>query len=35
MHRDDFEDLKYASAAPLAEAGLDDGWPVLEPRVIR
>jgi len=30
-----FEDLKYLSQAPLLEAGLDDGWPVLEPRVIR
>ena len=30
-----FEDLKYASAVDLAEAELGDGWPVLEPRVIR
>jgi general secretion pathway protein D len=30
-----FEDLKYLSREPLAKAGLDDGWPRLEPRVMR
>jgi general secretion pathway protein D len=31
----DFEDLRYASAPLLSEAGVDDGLPVVEPRVIR
>ena len=35
MQHASFEDLKYSSRAPLEEAGLDDGWPVLEPRVMR
>ena len=26
------EDLKYVSQTPLRDAGLDDGWPKLEPR---
>ena len=30
-----FEDLKYISEADLARAGVDDGWPVVEPRLIR
>lgn len=30
-----FEDLKYLSEIELDDAGLDDGWPVVEPRVIR
>ena len=30
-----FEDLKYMSREPLEKAGLDDGWPRLEPRVMR
>lgn len=30
-----FEDLRYLSAPALAEVGLDDGIPVVEPRVIR
>ena len=30
-----FEDLRYLSDVQLDEAGLDDGWPVVEPRVIR
>lgn len=30
-----FEDLAYQSERALDAAGLDDGWPVLEPRVIR
>jgi type II secretory pathway component GspD/PulD (secretin) len=35
MKAENFEDLRYASTAELAEAGLDDGWPRLEPRVMR
>ena len=30
-----FEDLRWISARELDDAGLDDGWPVLEARVIR
>jgi type II secretory pathway component GspD/PulD (secretin) len=30
-----FEDLRYVSGIELDEARLEDGWPVLEPRVIR
>jgi len=30
-----FEDLRYLSDHELADAALDDGWPTLEPRVIR
>ena len=30
-----FEDLKYLSREPLEQAGLDDGWPRLLPRVMR
>jgi len=30
-----FEDLKYHSRADLETAGIDDGWPRLEPRVIQ
>ena len=30
-----FEDLKYLSGTAHAQAGVDDGWPVVEPRVIR
>ncbi len=33
-HRD-FEDLKYISAQDVARAGVDDGWPDTEPRIIR
>lgn len=34
--RDDrFEDLKHLSVLDLATAKIDDGWPVLAPRVIR
>ena len=29
------EGLKYASEAAAAELGVDDGWPTVEPRVIR
>ena len=35
MRNESFEDLKYVSRQDLDEASLDDGWPVLEPRVIR
>lgn len=35
LRRLDFEDLRYLSEAPLAAGGIDDGWPVVEPRVIR
>lgn len=30
-----FEDLKYLSEADAVETGIDDGWPVQEPRLIR
>lgn len=30
-----FEDLKYLSAVAADEAGIDDGWPEVEPRIIR
>lgn len=30
-----FEDLKYLSEADIAETGVEDGWPVPEPRVIK
>ncbi|MBZ0172962.1 MAG: hypothetical protein K8E66_11315, partial [Phycisphaerales bacterium] len=30
----DFEDLKYLSDRDVADTGIDDGWPVPEPRVI-
>jgi len=35
MRSESLEDLKYRSRVELDEAGLDDGWPVLEPLVIR
>jgi general secretion pathway protein D len=35
MRAQGFEDLKYYSRRDLDVAGLDDGWPELEPRVIR
>lgn len=35
MRSHGFEELKYLSHEALDEAGLDDGWPKLEPRVIR
>jgi len=35
LRGDRLEDLKYVSQAALKEANLDDGWPTLEPRVIR
>ena len=30
-----FEDLKYLSDLDVLAAGVDDGWPQVEPRVIR
>ena len=30
-----FEDLKYLSGTARSQAGIDDGWPVVEPRVIK
>jgi general secretion pathway protein D len=30
-----FEDLRYISGRDVAEAGVDEGWPVVEPRVIK
>ncbi len=30
-----FEDLKYLSEIATTQTGVDDGWPVVEPRVIR
>jgi type IV pilus assembly protein PilQ len=30
-----FEDLKYLSEVAAGHAAVDDGWPVVEPRVIR
>ena len=30
-----FDDLKYLSDLDLVHAGVDDGWPVVEPRVIK
>ncbi len=30
-----FEDLKYLSGTARAQAGVDDGWPVVEPRIIK
>jgi type II secretory pathway component GspD/PulD (secretin) len=30
-----FEDLRYISAQDLDDAGVDDAWPVVEPRIIR
>jgi general secretion pathway protein D len=35
MRATDFDDLKYASEADLAAAKLEDGFPRVEPRVIR
>ncbi len=35
LRRLDFEDLRYLSEAPLEAGGIDDGWPTVEPRVIR
>jgi len=35
MRSDSFDDLKYVSRVDLDEAELDDGWPVLEPQVMR
>jgi general secretion pathway protein D len=35
MRASSFEDLKYASQADMASAEIEDGWPKLEPRVMR
>jgi type II secretory pathway component GspD/PulD (secretin) len=35
MRANGFEDLKYASQRETELAGVDDGWPKLEPRVMR
>ncbi len=35
LRHDGFEDLKYFSRPAGREAGVEDGWPVLEPRIIR
>ncbi len=35
LRHQDFEDLKYASDQNAAEAGIDAGWPEVQPRVIR
>ena len=35
MRASGFDDLKYVSKSDLAAAGVDDGWPKLEPRVMR
>lgn len=34
LRRDNFEDLKFISDENLRSAGVDDGWPDVEPRVI-
>ena len=35
LRRDGFEDLKYISDRETIAAGVDDGWPLSEPRIIR
>jgi general secretion pathway protein D len=35
MRSQGFADLRYKSGDDLQVAGVDDGWPVLEPRIIR
>ena len=35
MRHRSFEDLKYLSRPAMDSAGIDDGWPELEPRIIR
>ena len=35
LRRTDFQDLRYLSARDRTEAGIEDDWPTLEPRVIR
>jgi hypothetical protein len=35
MREESFEDLRYFTAPELAAAGVDDGFPRLEPRVMR
>ena len=35
LRHQDFEDFKYASDQDAGEAGIDTGWPEVQPRVIR
>jgi general secretion pathway protein D len=35
LRHDGFEDLKFLSDRDVLAAGVDDGWPAVEPRVIR
>jgi general secretion pathway protein D len=35
LRSESFEDLKHLSAASVQDAQVDDGWPVLEPRIIK
>ncbi len=35
LRRLDFEDLRYLSEAPMAASSIEDGWPEVEPQVIR
>lgn len=35
LRHDGFEDLKYLSDRDVLVAGVDDGWPIVKPRVIR
>ncbi len=35
LRQGQFEDLKYLSDRDVAAAGIDDGWPEVEPRLIR
>jgi general secretion pathway protein D len=35
LRQQSFEDLKYISDLDVAAAAVDDGWPVVEPRIIR
>jgi hypothetical protein len=35
LRSESFEELKYASKKDLEGAKVDDGWPKLEPRLIR
>lgn len=35
LRRLDFEDLRYVSEGATSDAGIDDGWPTVEPRLIR
>jgi type II secretory pathway component GspD/PulD (secretin) len=35
LRNEGFEDLKYISDVDVQAAGLDDGWPTVEPRVMQ